>query len=705
MFIRILSFVQLWLGVFWLLSCIPGAAASGLNERPFPDITFRDFSDFIRLNFNSDISLSSVLVILLSLTENVQLLGLHGRQQKKHYVGERSTPVTAWIRVLARSLRQKLESDDTPILSDVTNGIEDEQVTLAIAQKLDVMAKLLNLQPYNGAGKFITKPKPVLHNAIEPIHVICPNTLVCKTKDCHPYSLVMTTKPRDIPYVTLVKNFRIYKDVPVLAGYCNRCKTIYYADHERSPSASILGEAERVYLNSAKYIKIGQSIWVDRAFSSAVLSGVYNFHASAAAYTEFWNSSFLVSKDSVVGKLSRRHIWQAFVQESVRMVGALSDTNLNLTDNLPIDEVTKEAFHVLGERGLVLAADGHTCKECTQRFRQSEDDPRIESEDEDEDDMRAYVHMVVVDGIVIGHSICAYPDCTSELSNARGGVYCALHEDAYGAQCHVSNCTNAKVEGTLACQAHQEKWQRFQKYHRTRQLSGYRRAQRRSDDSWPWMAEIPRANSDQPHDQDAVNNEGSRDCFIPSRTYCVETICAPCGVVVAWAKFAKSESPTNILNFLEQVYPTEECRPNYICVDKACLVLRTSVSNGSWMETWSKTSRFIVDSYHYTNHSAEDNLCRRYCNPTPRDGSDPNLVVKERDQYGHTYYRNAFNTQACEQLNAWLGGFESILRRMAPGNFNWFLHTMLTYHTTHVRQRIARHKEGTSNSSSDDSSG
>jgi hypothetical protein len=35
-------------------------------------------------------------------------------------------------------------------------------------------------------------------------------------------------------------------------------------------------------------------------------------------------------------------------------------------------------------------------------------------------------------------------------------------------------------------------------------------------------------------------------------------------------------------------------------------------------------------------------------------------------------------------VNAWLGGFESILKRMKPGNFNWFLHTMLFYHTKHV---------------------
>jgi len=136
MLFRILSFVQLWLGVFWLLSWIPVAAASGLNERPFPDIKFREFSDFIGLNFNSEISLSSVLVILLSLTENVQ-------QEKKRYRGERSTPIAAWIRVLANSLRKKLKLDDTPILSDITDGTADEQITSAVALKLDAVTNLL----------------------------------------------------------------------------------------------------------------------------------------------------------------------------------------------------------------------------------------------------------------------------------------------------------------------------------------------------------------------------------------------------------------------------------------------------------------------------------------------------------------------------------------------------------------------------------
>ncbi|KAF8798383.1 hypothetical protein BYT27DRAFT_7018067, partial [Phlegmacium glaucopus] len=51
-------------------------------------------------------------------------------------------------------------------------------------------------------------------------------------------------------------------------------------------------------------------------------------------------------------------------------------------------------------------------------------------------------------------------------------------------------------------------------------------------------------------------------------------------------------------------------------------------------EEWKKTSRFIVDSYHYRNHSGNDNLCHTWCNPAPTDGSAPNLVIHTVDQKG-----------------------------------------------------------------------
>ena len=51
--------------------------------------------------------------------------------------------------------------------------------------------------------------------------------------------------------------------------------------------------------------------------------------------------------------------------------------------------------------------------------------------------------------------------------------------------------------------------------------------------------------------------------------------------------------------------------------------------------------------------------------------------------------------KVCEQLNAWLGGYQLILKCMTPGNFNWFLHTMLFYHTKYVlkKQEVKKKKE------------
>ena len=50
----------------------------------------------------------------------------------------------------------------------------------------------------------------------------------------------------------------------------------------------------------------------------------------------------------------------------------------------------------------------------------------------------------------------------------------------------------------------------------------------------------------QPHDQPALDPRRLKHFFGPATFYCVETICAPCGTVIAWAKFAKSESESNI---------------------------------------------------------------------------------------------------------------------------------------------------------------
>jgi hypothetical protein len=167
---------------------------------------------------------------------------------------------------------------------------------------------------------------------------------------------------------------------------------------------------------------------------------------------------------------------------------------------------------------------------------------------------------------------------------------------------------------------------------------------RRPGERLEWLP-TPQRNV-QPHHED-INSDTPplpKHYFGPGHFYCVETICAPCGAVIAWDKFDHSESPTNIMRFLRKVYPTEDSQPDYVCIDKGCAVLRHIVAQGTWQQ-WQNTTRFIVDTYHYTNHSAKDILCRTWCNPSPLDGSAPNLVIPAVDKNGNPVLKRAFNTQ------------------------------------------------------------
>jgi hypothetical protein len=344
-------------------SMLPGVFAVP-NTADFPNISFKDFSNAIHKTFGSQISLATVLVLLFTITENTDLLSLHARQQLAIYKGEKVAKVTGWIKFMARALETKLEVDVFKTLfskkEHTYNYTNDEMLNL-LGKKLDNVIKTLQLHPID-EDEFIGQLLPI--KPIEPIHLICPNTAVCKQQDCKPRALLVDGSWCDVPEVNLIKNNIVYSQVYVFHAKCKKCNRIYYADHDRLSGKIPM----RVFLNDAQYLKIGQSLWVDRIFSNAVLSGMYNFHASANAYATFWNEAY---SDTQCNKkiITRRHVWQAFVQESIRIIAAISNRNLVLQDGLTVGEVVADAYKELGANGIILAANGHTCSECVQPYK------------------------------------------------------------------------------------------------------------------------------------------------------------------------------------------------------------------------------------------------------------------------------------------------------------------------------------------------
>ncbi|KAF8991269.1 hypothetical protein BDQ17DRAFT_1255080 [Cyathus striatus] len=146
-----------------------------------------------------------------------------------------------------------------------------------------------------------------------------------------------------------------------------------------------------VHLNSAKYLKVGKKLWVDRAFSQGVLNGIYSFHASAAAYMEYWNNSFGNEKE-----ISQRQVWKAFIHESIHMVAKPSGVNFISLDGLSIIALTEEAFARLGENGKIHASHNRSCLGCAWPCGGAQNSLPNES---------ATVKMVVIDGIVMGPQV------------------------------------------------------------------------------------------------------------------------------------------------------------------------------------------------------------------------------------------------------------------------------------------------------------
>jgi hypothetical protein len=178
--------------------------------------------------------------------------------------------------------------------------------------------------------------------------------------------------------------------------------------------------------------------------------------------------------------------------------------------------------------------------------------------------------------------------------------------------------------------------------------------------------------------------------FRAGTIYCVQTVQWACGIPVGWGKCYKSESSPQVLSILDNIWDDHpESKPGFIAYDDACDLLRHIVTQDP-TSGWLKSTKFIVDAWHYIGHRATDVLCRLWCNPAPTNGSRPDLVLTEVDDDGNSHATRAFNTETAEQLNSWLDGFEAQLSQMTDVNFNIFIHVLFLLFTELTERRIAK---------------
>ena len=86
------------------------------------------------------------------MTKNPELLSLHAWQQNPIYSEENSVQVSGWMKALAKKLTNQLEEKTQTLFKKSEWPLNEDQIIISLEKKLDGLAKLLNLFPYNKKG-------------------------------------------------------------------------------------------------------------------------------------------------------------------------------------------------------------------------------------------------------------------------------------------------------------------------------------------------------------------------------------------------------------------------------------------------------------------------------------------------------------------------------------------------------------------------
>lgn len=117
--------------------------------------------------------------------------------------------------------------------------------------------------------------------------------------------------------------------------------------------------------------------------------------------------------------------------------------------------------------------------------------------------------------------------------------------------------------------------------------------------------------------------------------------------------------------------------PSYIFYDDNCKLREHLVaSNDTYL--LGKVG-LVVDVFHFSRkHKQTDIHCQTYCNPS----NYPELMGSEGTW--------TFNSSAAEQVNAWFGGFQSIVREMSPERYGFYLDEMIAIRNRFIVGELER---------------
>ncbi|KAJ7051020.1 hypothetical protein C8F01DRAFT_1343341 [Mycena amicta] len=445
---------------------------------------------------------------------------------------------------------------------------------------------------------------------------------------------------------------------------CDTCHTRYY------PNYSVSAGTRSYYTKIPDVIQVGTHQYVERRVLELFINLMLISWTSATNAARIYDASLskpeeqprqLQDWSGVSFKLRNEHVW-----DGVILLSLLEDCERHgRTLRVPHTGEQRDRFtQAMNERNariqfLGQPEWGHYCNRCLRVWEK--DDGHLDK-----------IHVVVIDGITIGHPCCGVLHCPTLLSNNRDR-YCPEHASLDDI-CAVEGCEEPAEHGYRTCADGDHRHLETMHKKRDKAMFQLRTKVARSGVSNPenvFEAEITAEEyeemdipvGDCPATKNPEGNRKIRALFGRRKTHNEQIIVRPCGVIVARATFFGSETVPQTADFLRKTFRANDSMADIVFYDNNCTLYKHLARiNDPLMETVG----FPVDVFHWQcKHKKEGVECAYHCNP---------LLFPELVGEGKAWQ---FNSSIAEQTNVWLGGYHAILREMGATKFDFFLDEMI----------------------------
>ncbi|KAJ7587818.1 hypothetical protein C8J56DRAFT_890692 [Mycena floridula] len=571
------------------------------------------------------------------------------------------------------------DSEGAILTWQAQNGLNIEQCAGAIGKDIDVIYECLG----------IDMTVPVAEIVPEPSIILCTSEISCIF--CHGSDSLCTLRRSQKPQMVnlLLSNYSWVK-ADLFIGHCVTCKADYYPD--KVIYLNGLQRVERLD-REAVYLRVSKHrVWMHRSVAvaqerSSKQQGdgkiLYHFiqfgsHSGPEFYPFF------------------KYIREELGCNGGVLKNSMEHACMNCTHKKRYrDDLVAEGANLDGEVDELAGDLGGPASDGPVDLEPPEDEAAqtlarrpIQNQEPPEGAPRGYTRLAVWTErqLHIGNPLMNYKD----------GRFCIDHILLRNI-CGIIPCGRPTTQGSLTCNnpAHKDWHRQYQSRFTHLSFPGVQRVIRRQQET-AGEGRDPAAHGNfrvQLPDLEGVQGNEVAHTFRAGKTYCLQTVQWACGMPIGWGKCYRSESAPQLLSILNNIWEdSEEYKPSFIAYDDACDLLRHIVTQDP-ADHWFKTTKFIVDAWHYIGHRATDVLCRLWCNPSPKNGSQPDLIRIAEDINGVKHTSRAFNTETAEQFNAWLDGFEAQLRQMTDVNYDFVIHCLMMLYTEIMEKRIREKKQ------------